>query len=117
MNTSVKIDSSYSGQTTMYEDSTSENGLPSMAHFIKKVFLISDNVAYNRMYEFLGQQTINRRLHAMGYPDLRITRRFVRMNEDENRHTNAMRFVTPDGKLLYQQPPAYNADAFNFVAH
>ena len=53
----------------MYEDSTSENGLPSMAHFIKKVFLISDNVAYNRMYEFLGQQTINRRLHAMAYPD------------------------------------------------
>ena len=115
LNTPVKIDSSYSGQTTMYQDSTSENGLPSMAHFIKKVFLISDNVAYNRMYEFLGQQTINRRLHAMGYPDLRITRRFVRMNEDENRHTNAMRFVTSDGTLLYQQPPAYNADAFNFA--
>ena len=117
MNTPVKIDSSYSGQTTMYQDSTSENGLPSMAHFIKKVFLISDNVAYNRMYEFLGQQTINRRLHAMGYPDLRITRRFVRMNEDENRHTNAMRFVTPDDTLLYEQPPAYNADAFNFASH
>ena len=115
LNTPVKIDSSYSGQTMMYQDSTSENGLPSMAHFIKKVFLISDNVAYNRMYEFLGQQTINRRLHAMGYPDLRITRRFVRMNEDENRHTNAMRFVTSDGTLLYQQPPAYNTDAFNFA--
>ena len=115
MNTPVKIDSSYSGQTAMYRDSTSENGLRSMAHFIKKVFLISDNVAYNRMYEFLGQQTINRRLHAMGYPDLRITRRFVRMNEDENRHTNAMRFVTSNGTLLYEQPPAYNVDAFNFA--
>ena len=77
MNTPVLIDSSYSGQTTMHEDSTSENGLPSIAHFIKKIFLISDNIAYNRMYEFLGQQTINRRLHQMGYPDLRITCRFV----------------------------------------
>jgi hypothetical protein len=115
LNTSVKIDSSYSGQSTMYQDSTSENGFPSMAHFIKKVFLISDNEAYNRLYEFVGQQTINRRLHAMGYSDLRITRRFVRMNEDENRHTNAMRFVTSDGKLLYQQPPAYNGDGFNFT--
>ena len=25
-----------------------------------------------------------------------------------------MRFVTSDGTLLYEQPPAYNADAFNF---
>jgi len=81
---------------------------------MKKVFLISDNVAYNRMYEFLGQQTINRRLHMMGHPDLRITRRFVRMNEDENRHTNSMRFVSHEGHLLYEQPAAYNTDTFNF---
>ncbi|HEX6224591.1 MAG TPA: serine hydrolase [Chryseolinea sp.] len=114
MNTPVKIDSSYSGQTRMHRDSTSENGLPSMAHFIKKVLLISDNEAYNRMYEFLGQQTINRRLHAMGYPDLRITRRFVKMNEDQNRHTNAMRFVNKQDKVLYKQEAAYNAGAFNF---
>ena len=114
MQTPVQIDSSYSGQTSMYKDTTAENGMPSMAHFIKKVFLISDNVAYNRMYEFVGQQMINRRLHAMGYPDVRIIRRFVRMNEDENRHTNGMSFITSDGKLLYKQPPAYNADAFNF---
>ncbi len=114
MNTPVLIDSSYSGQTSMHRDSTAENGLPSMAHFIKKVFLISDNVAYNRMYEFLGQQTINRRLHALGYPDLRITRRFVRMTEEENRHTNGMRFISADGDLLYTQLPAYNADPFNF---
>jgi hypothetical protein len=114
MYTPVLIDSSYSGQTIMHQDSTSETGLPSIAHFIKKVFLISDNVAYNRMYEFLGQQTINRRLHEMGYPDLRITRRFVRMNEDQNRHTNSMRFTSVEGSLLYEQPPAYNKDKFNF---
>jgi hypothetical protein len=66
------------------------------------------------MYEFLGQQIINRRYHEMGYPDFRITRRFVRMNEDQNRHTNAIRFITTDGKLLYEQPPAYNPDEFNY---
>jgi hypothetical protein len=114
MHTAMQIDSSYSGQSAMLRDSTSENGFPSIAHFIKKVFLISDNIAYNRLYEFLGQETINRRFHAMGYPDFRITRRFVRMNEDENRHTNAIRFISSSGKLLYRQPPAYNRDAFNF---
>lgn len=110
----MQIDSSYSGQSAMLKDSTSENGFPSIAHFIKKVFLISDNIAYNRMYEFLGQETINRRFHEMGYPDFRITRRFVRMNEDENRHTNVIRFIDSDGKLLYRQPAAYNPNAFNF---
>lgn len=115
MYTPMQIDSSYSGQSAMQKDTTSENGFPSIAHFIKKVFLISDNIAYNRLYEFLGQKTINRRFHQMGYPDFRITRRFVRMNEDENRHTNAIRFITPNGKLLYRQPPAYNSDKFNFA--
>ena len=114
MYTPVLIDSAYSRQTAMHNDSTSENGMPSIAHFIKKVFLISDNVAYNRMYEFLGQQTINRRMHAMGYTSFRLTRRFVRMNEDENRHTNPLRFVSESGKTLYSQPMAYNDDVFDF---
>jgi len=115
MHSPMLIDSSYSGQSAMLKDSTSENGFPSIAHFIKKVFLISDNIAYNRMYEFLGQETINRRFHEMGYSDFRITRRFVRMNEDENRHTNVIRFIDSDGKLLYRQPAAYNPNAFNFT--
>ena len=50
----------------------------------------------------------------MGYPDFRITRRFVRMNEDENRHTNVIRFIDSNGNLLYRQPAAYNPNAFNF---
>jgi hypothetical protein len=115
MHTAMQIDSSYSGQTSMLRDTTSENGFPSIAHFIKKIFLISDNIAYNRLYEFLGQETINRRFHEMGYPDFRITRRFVRMNQDENRHTNAIRFIDPDAKLLYLQRAAYNPKAFNFT--
>ena len=114
MYTSMQFDSGYSGQTVLYKDSTAENGLPSIAQFIRKAFLVSDNDAYNRMYEFVGQQTINRRMHEMGYPDLRITRRFMRMNADENRHTNPIRFIKPGGSLIYLQPMAYNKDSFDF---
>ncbi|HJS53479.1 MAG TPA: serine hydrolase [Chitinophagaceae bacterium] len=114
MFTPMQFDSGYSRQTTLYKDSTSENGLPSIAQFIRKAFLISDNDAYNRMYEFVGQQTTNRRLHEMGYPDLRITRRFMRMSADENRHTNPIRFVKPGGSLIYLQPMAFNTDSFDF---
>jgi Beta-lactamase enzyme family len=112
--TTMQFDSSYSRQTRRYSDSTAESGLPSIAQFIRKAFLVSDNDAYNRMYEFVGQQTINRRMREMGYPDMRITRRFMRMNADENRHTNSIRFLAQDGSLLYMQPPGYNIDSFDF---
>lgn len=114
MFTPMQYDSAYSRQTVLYKDSTAENGLPSIAQFIRKAFLVSDNDAYTRMYEFVGQQTINRRLHEMGYPDLRITRRFMRMNLDENRHTNPIRFIKQNGSLIYFQPPAINTDSFDF---
>lgn len=112
--TSMQFDSAWSAQTFTWKDSTSENGLPSIAQFIRKAFLISDNDAYSRMYEFVGQQTINRRLHEMGYPETRITRRFMRMTGEENRHTNPVRFINDDGSLIYLQPAAYNKDSFDF---
>ncbi len=112
--TSMQFDSGWSRQTKLWKDSTAENQLPSIAQFIRKAFLISDNDAYNRMYEFVGQETINRRLQGMGYPDIRITRRFMRMTPDENRHSNPIRFIREDGSLLHLQPMAYNRDSFDF---
>jgi hypothetical protein len=111
--TPMLTDSAYSGQTPAHTDTSSANGLPSIAQYIRKIFLVSDNDAYNRLYEFLGQEYINRRLHELGYPDIRITRRFVSMNEDENRHTNPIRFVR-DGQLLYRQDPAASQFVFDF---
>lgn len=112
-NTTMLTDSTYAAQSAVWQDSTAANGLPSVGHYVKKVFLVSDNDAYNRLYEFVGQQTLNQRLWQMGYTGTRITRRFVRMNEDQNRHTNAIRFVNGD-KLLLAVPPAYNPLPFDF---
>jgi Beta-lactamase enzyme family len=111
--TPMYTDSAYSGQTTAYADSSAKDGVPSLAQYIRKIFLVSDNDAYNRLYEFLGQEGINRRLWQLGYPDIRITRRFVPMTEEENRHTNPIRFVR-DSMTLYRQPPAYSALSFDF---
>lgn len=112
--TAMQFDSAYRGQTKQWRDSTAQSGYPSIAQFIRKVFLVSDNDAYNRLYEFVGQQAINRSLHAKGYPDTRITQRFAGMTADQNRHTNPIRFIRDDGTALYTQPPAYNPDPFNF---
>ena len=112
-NTPMLTDSSFSTQTIVHKDTSAENGLPSIAQYIRKIFLVSDNDAYNRLYEFDGQQTLNETVWKKGYTNTRIVRRFVGMTEDENRHTNAIRFVK-DGKLLYAQPPAYNQIQFDY---
>ena len=111
--TPMLTDSSYSGQSAAHSDTSAADSLPSVAQYVRKIFLISDNDAYSRLYEFLGQEWINRRLSQMGRPDIRITRRFVPMNEDENRHTNQISFVS-GGKTLFTQPPAYSTVPFDF---
>ncbi|SKA02263.1 serine hydrolase [Sediminibacterium ginsengisoli] len=106
-------DSAFNGQTSVKEDKTAENGLPSVAQYIRKIFLVSDNDAYNRLYEFNGQEWENESLWKKGYKDVRITRRFVTATEEENRHTNPIRFMK-DGNVMYAQPPAYSNLTFDF---
>jgi hypothetical protein len=109
--TPMLTDSAYSGQSRVLTDTSAANGLPSLAQYIKKIFLVSDNDAYSRLYEFLGQEAINKRLWEMGYPGVRITRRFVPMSAEENRHTNPLRFVGK-GRILFEQAPVYSALSF-----
>ncbi len=111
--TAMQFDSAYSGQTREWTDPTAQSGYPSIAHLIRKTMLVSENDPYSRMYEFVGQQAINRSLHAKGYVDTRITHRFVRLTPDQNRHTNPVRFIRPDGTTIYAQPAAYNPDPFD----
>ncbi len=112
--TALQFDSSYEQQVSLYKDSTSENKLPSIAHFIRKAFLVSDNDAYNRLYQFVGQQVINRSLYEKGYNDIRITRQFMSFTTEQNRHTNQLRFIHENGSLIYLQPASYNPDSFYF---
>lgn len=112
--TTLVFDSSYAGQRPLYRDPGSETGLPTLAHLVKRAFLVSENDPYNRLYQFLGQQQINRRLHAKGYPRVRITRQFMGFSQEQNRHTNALRFLDPTGGVLYRQGPAYNPDSMDF---
>jgi len=113
LNTIMLTDSSYPGQTRVSRDTSAANGYPSIAQYIKKIFLVSDNDAYTRLYEFNGQQTLNKQLWKKGYRDIRIVRRFAPATEEGNRHTNAIRFIK-DGQLLYEQPPAYDTLHFDY---
>jgi hypothetical protein len=112
--TAIQFDSSEAWQHPLYRDTTAANGLPTIGHFIKRAFLISENDPYNRLYQFLGQGEIARNLHRKGYRDVRITRQFLGLSPQQNRCTNAIRFLDETGKTIYGQPAAYNKDSFDF---
>ena len=94
-------------QTAVTTDTTAENGLPSVAHYARKILLASDNDAFNRLYEFIGQEDFNKKMREKGYPGVRIRHRLeLPMSPEENRYTNPIRFEQ-DGKVLYHQPMAH----------
>lgn len=111
--TTMLTDSSFSGQTAVIKDTSAANGLPSIANYVKKIFLVSDNDAYNRLYEFNGQDQLNGLLRNKGYRDVRIVRRFVTMTEEENRHTNAITFVRGADTAL-RLLPHYSKMSFDY---
>ncbi|MGZ5135692.1 MAG: serine hydrolase, partial [Flavitalea sp.] len=97
-------ESSYSGQTPVYNDPTSVDGKPSIAQYIKKIFLVSDNDASNRLYEFLGQEYLNKLLRSKGYRNAEIIHRLsIKMTEQENQVTNPVTFLNDSGLQIYDQ--------------
>ncbi len=111
--TALRIDSAYDGQTRMEVDSTAETGLPSVAQYVRKIFLVSDNDAYNRLYEFLGQEYLNEKLAEKGYDNMKIVHRLSVFNTvAQNQNTNPIEFYQ-DGNVLYQQDLISSARSYD----
>jgi hypothetical protein len=114
--TTMQFDSNYQRQVAMTADSSAQNKKPSIAHFIKRAFLISENDPYNRLYQFMGQGPTNQKLIAKGYSSTKITRQFMGYTEDQNRHTNGVNFLDEKGLPILKLSPQYNTDSFQFGA-
>ena len=103
MDTPMEIEDHPIGLLGMNRDETSHSGYPSIAHFIHKLFIVSDNDAFNRLYEFLGSDYINERLWELGYRSTRIRHRLgIGLSEKQNLVTNQIQFFNEDG-ILHQQ--------------
>jgi len=103
-NTNMLTDSAYTGQSAVYKDETVESGIPSVAQYAKKIFIVSDNDAFNRLFELLGHDYINNNLAEKGYDKTRIRHRLaLYMPGDGGQYTNPIRFEK-DGELLYEKP-------------
>lgn len=114
--TRITFDSSYSRQVAMRKDASAPGEIPTIGHLVKRAFLISENDPYNRLYQFVGQGPTNQILQTKGYSSVRITRQFMGFTDEQNRHTNAVRFYNSNGQEIYAQEPGYNRDSFLFPA-
>jgi hypothetical protein len=76
----------------------------SIAEAVERILLVSDNPAYNRLFEFVGQAYINQALRDLGLGGTRIVHRLeVAPSEADNRMTRAIRFFRGE-HTLYHQP-------------
>ena len=90
-------------QTSATTDTSSQSGLPSVAHYLRKIFLTSDNDAYNRLFEWLGPTYINTSLQRVGIGGARLQHRVGvgGFNDTTHAYLNPLRFT--DGyEQLYQ---------------
>ncbi len=108
--THFSIDSVYEGLTSFDKNYKTECGYPNIAEYIKRVFLVSDNDAFNRLFDFLGQKEINERLQKRGFHNTRILHRLeVTRTPDQNKQTNPMIFYDNEGNVLYKEPAKFDS--------
>ncbi len=97
-------DSANTCQHSVKLDTSSVSGYPSMAQYIKRMLLVSDNFAYGRAYEFIGVDYLHKRLADLGYKNMRIVHRFDGGCKGmDNLITNPVTFYSKELKQLYHQ--------------
>ncbi|MCH2083675.1 MAG: class A beta-lactamase-related serine hydrolase [Saprospiraceae bacterium] len=98
-------------QSAVHIDTSAQSGLASIGHYIRKIFLVSDNDAHNRLYEFLGQRYFNESLHNKGYDYARLIHRLSvgGFDKEGNRYTNPVQFYdAATGAIIYHQGEVYS---------
>jgi hypothetical protein len=92
------------------EDSTALSGTLSIAHLIKKIFLVSDNDAYNYLFDFLGTDYINSQLRDKGLKETSIHHKFL-FGADNNRTWEY--YFLHEQDTLYKQQSIHAKELIN----
>ena len=90
-------------------DSTHPDGKFTISHLIKKLSLVSDNQAYNYLFDFLGRDSINESLAKKRILDFKVFHKFS--DSTNNNKSPEYVFYSEDSKEIYRQPSrAYKID-------
>jgi hypothetical protein len=101
-------------KSTLY-DSSSVNLMPSVANYVKKMMLVSNNDAYSRLYEFLGADAIKSRLTELELHHTNIIQRFDPLcNSEQNLFYNPIVFLNEKGDTIYKQSASSSEIYKNF---
>lgn len=93
-------------QSPAFVDETNASKKPNLQGYIQKSLVVGDQNAFNRLYEFLGQDYINESLQKVGaFSNSRIAERLGNLGftAEDNKHTNDIRFFKDKG-ILYDKP-------------
>ena len=83
-------------QSAVSYDALGGGALPTVARYVEKIALVSDNDAYNRLYEWLGPEAVEARMAALGYEGVRIRHRLsVSLTPEAMQRLNPVRLVAP----------------------
>jgi hypothetical protein len=75
----------------------------SIAQYINKALVVSDNQAANTLFELATPSYINYRMKALGFQQSRITQRFAKTDTIMSRLTKPFFLIDSTGKIVYQQ--------------
>ena len=101
----------YQGKVVKKNDSTHPQNKLTIAHLIKKIFLVSDNSAYNYLFDFVGSDQINQAIHEVGIKDFQL---FHKFSESENMDINPQFiFYDKKGDTVYNQYPVVSTQKLN----
>jgi hypothetical protein len=113
--TLMVYDSVADRQEPIYNNPYSINGTQNIEQAVKEIFLVSDNNAANRLFEFVTPHTVHEQLANKGYKDVYIRNRLeLGRTAKENRSTQAIDFYNEQGKIIYHQPAAFNKDSLPY---
>ncbi len=88
-------------QTDELYDSSSTDAKASISQYIKRMLLVSDNQAYNRVFDFVGQDYFQQASRKLGFRQTAIIQRFDwHCSPEDNRFHNSFSFYRKDSSLL-----------------
>jgi hypothetical protein len=112
VDTPIVIHPLFADETLIDADSSNlDGGKVTLRHEIRKLFLVSDNESFNRLYEFLGQDVLAASLTHAGLGAARLTHRLAEPHRTakDNRRAPRIDFLGEGGMPIYSLPERASA--------
>jgi hypothetical protein len=113
VDTPLSIAPLFDGDRPQQEDATNlEGGRITVSHEIRKLALVSDNQAFNRLYDLVGYHELNAAMHRLGFDSTVITHRLSETRTIPDPRASAAVTFVPPGRPPITVPARTSARVF-----